>query len=372
MGSRVIPSCRVSLDRGPYGPPWPILALLVLLTTACSVTEPVSARRTAESRRLTTPVPGAEDLALDSRAPYLYLSCLDRRNPGERGAVYVLDLLQPDQPVDLTMTLDGPFHPHGIGWWADPGASVGWLFVINHRGPEDEAIEVFRSDRPGQLVHHLTLDDPSLALNSPNDIAPVSSTSFYVTNLFGSSSSTGRLLEQFGLIDRGYVGFCADIYEPGCERVLEDLGMPNGIHAGADTDRLYVSTSGTCELIVCRRGTAGSLEPLDVHHLPGLGDNISEDEAGDLWIGLSQDRWDFGLNLVFGGESGSRIVRVPLDDRGDVRTRAGEPIVRDILVDDGARLSASSSAVRWRDQLFVGTVFDHAVRYRLTRPEDAP
>lgn len=204
-------------------------------------------------------MPGAEDITIDQAAGVAYVSSTDRRAvsegrrpvaaDGHLGHLFRLDLTQARPvPQDITPPAlrSHDFQPHGISLLPLPEGGAR-LFVINHRrsldaaAPVQHAIEVLESpSRPGapwRVLRTITGD----ALTSPNDIAAVGGDAFYVTNLEGAGSGTGRVLRALAGVNQGNVlYFDGSVFHP----PVMALPWANGIAADRSAQLLHIANSG--------------------------------------------------------------------------------------------------------------------------------
>jgi arylesterase / paraoxonase len=313
--------------------------------------------RVLATRPLPLPQAGAEDVAIDRETGLAYVSCYDRRRKPERGAIYVVDLNDPERPaVDATAGFDKLHHPHGIGLHAGPNGRR--LFVVHHMPGKQEAIEIFDVDGE-RLNHRTTVPDPSGLMHSPNDIFPVGEEAFYVTNLLGSRSLFGNMWEATTRRSWSYV-----LYYDGesFRKVADGLTMANGVAASPDGRFLYVATTLRGAVHVYRRSPDGSLTPAAVVPAGSGLDNIELDAQGNLWIGAHPNLAAFMRYAVLRiGRAPSQVLRFRCEDG-----LPAEP--EEVFRDSGHRLPASSVAAVFGETMLVGSVFDGVLHCTLDRP----
>ena len=300
--------------------------------------------------RPVTGVVGAEDITIHPRTGIAYISVCDRRavssgKPGN-GGIFAYDLnTNGAQTINLTPDVDADFQPHGISLYAGKEGRDA-LFVVNHQGKKN-TIEIFLL-QDGQLVHQNTVADPALV--SPNDLVAVGPEQFYVTNDHRHPGGLKRLVEEYGRQSWSNV-----LFYTGAEfvEVADGLGYANGINVSPDGKRLYVSTTVERALHVYDRNpTTHAIalkETIDLN--TGL-DNIELDTAGHLYIAAHPKLLTFVKHSKDAGIlSPSQILR--LDAQSDSGYREKE-----IYLDTGMEISASSVAAVRGKRMLIGSVFD--------------
>ncbi|MBI9087393.1 MAG: strictosidine synthase family protein [Desulfobacterales bacterium] len=302
---------------------------------------------------------GAEDITVDPSTGTAFISCNDRRAAmrGEKkqGAIYAYDLKAANPaPVSITESVRFRFHPHGISFFAAPNGKK-MLFVVNmghdahfHDSSQNGTIEIFEYSG-SRLIHRQTIADSKL--HSPNDILGVGEKQFYVTNDHGATSRLGKMAEDYLQLSWAHVLY----YDgSGFSKAAEDLSYANGIATSPDGSAVYVTSTVKGYLrIFSRDPSTGVLSRQeDIQLGTGL-DNIEVDETGSLWIGCHPKL------LTFVKHSKDPAVRSPSQV---LRVRIGENKVHEIeeiYLNDGVALSGSSVAMRYRNRLLIGSVYEH-------------
>ena len=295
---------------------------------------------------------GAEDITIHPQTGVAYISSDDRRaalaGHPVQGAIWAYDLKSANpKPVNLTPDLGFPFHPHGIGLWAE-GAG-GELMAVNHRGgggfnAVEDTIEVF-AVRPGGLTHVRTIKGDLLL--SANDVVPVGGGRFYASIDHGNASGLMRAVEDYARLPLAHVVYYDTVR---FRRYADGIRYANGINVSRDGGVIYVAGTTDRAIHVYHRTdnngmliSRGSIET-------GTGvDNIEIDADGVLWVGAHPKLLTFvGHSKDAGKLSPSQVLRI------DPAT--GE--VEEIFLSDGADLSGSSVAARFGKRLLIGAVFD--------------
>lgn len=301
---------------------------------------------------------GPEDAELDAATDTLFVSAVDRRDPGAGGDLWSWPLADPDAELER-VERDGParFRPHGLSLLRTDTGLFAW--VVNHPG-DRHTVEGFalEAGEDGWRARHLiTVSGEGLV--SPNDVAAVDSTRFYVSNDHGTPGGLARTMEDLLGLDLANV-----LYFDG-ERfteVVDGLSYANGVALARGGSELVVAE-------VFRRGvTFHDREPVsgraEAHLLVDLDsgvDNITVAGDGSIWVAGHPRLLDFAAHAGDATKrSATEVIRIRRTEGGAVAER--------VLMDDGALLSGGSVAVPWRDEVIVGGVFEP----RLLRCDLAP
>jgi len=300
-----------------------------------------------------TPITGAvgpEDITIHPETGVAYISASDRRaviqGKPARGAIYAYDLnsLTPEL-IRLTVNAGDDFDPHGISLYADPGGQDS-LFVINH-ADNRHRIEIYDL-RDGQLIHRKTIAGSMLI--SPNDILAVGPDQFYVSNDHRYTTGLMQVLENYLQLKLSNV-----VYYDGSRflEVASGIGYANGINVSADGKILYLSAVTEGALHIYNRDIAsGKLvhrEKLDL----GTGvDNIEIDAGGGLWIGAHPHLLTFTQHAQDPAKlSPSQILHL--------KPKAGGGYdIKEVYLNLGEEISASSVGAVYKNRMLVGAVFD--------------
>jgi arylesterase/paraoxonase len=301
------------------------------------------------------PIPGPEDIAVDSASGWAFVSVDDRRAalaaPGTtRGAILAFQPLA-DTPTlrDVTPPALADFHPHGISLWRSPDGRL-LLFAVSHRQTDgSHAVERFQW-RNDSLVHLESIVDPG-RMTSPNDVAAVGERSFYVTNdHYHPLPGPARTLEDYLQRAISYVNFYNGTR---FRTVAEGIAYANGVNLSPDGGTLYVAaTTGRKVITYARDRKTGSLAWTDETDLATGVDNIEVDSRGDLWIGCHPQLLRFVAHAKDPAEkSPSQILRLSPLPQGGFQTT-------EVFLNDGLDYSGSTVAVPFRGLLLTGSVFE--------------
>lgn len=298
----------------------------------------------------------AEDIQLDRERGLAYLSVIDRKTlaaqsrlPPEqrtdvRGTILRVNLnLLPLRAEPALDSKPAHFRPHGLSLYVDD-AGKRYLFALNHptnRGSEPEMLEIFEEASPGHFRHVQTYSDPAFV--SPNDVVAVGPRQAYVAN-DKAPNPFRNLLQQLGIGASPLV-----FVDNGDTRVVvDDIASGGGIAANADGTQIYVAETAAQRVRVFER------DPLDdslteLYRIPvdTSPDNIDVAEDGTLWIGAHANTLKLAMHFIADKPAPSQIRRAQL---------GGVPVVDDIFLDDGRKISASSVGVKYDNLLLIGSI----------------
>ena len=298
-----------------------------------------------------TTMPGAEDMDIDYRKGLLFISSTDRwrqlQGQGVEGGIYLLQLDSGKSPLKIPTTYSGKLNPHGVSFLTYEAAD--YLFVVNHN-IQGNFVELFQF-KNDTLFHLRSYSDESMCC--PNDVVGVSPTQFYVTNDHGTKKGAIRKVEDYLRIPLSYL-----LYFNGTSftKVYEGLTYGNGVNVSNDGSKLYLTHTTGRELLTFSRDVqTGELKLLDKLNLKSGLDNISVDEADNLWIASHPKMLKFvGHAKDSSKESPSQVFRLTPKSNNSYQ-------VDEVFLDEGALISASSVAVHYKSQLLIGGVFESKV-----------
>jgi arylesterase/paraoxonase len=288
-------------------------------------------------------IAGPEDIAIDEARDRAFISSLDRRADGARGAIHVFDL---DDPLadagwrDRTGGVPKNFRPLGLDYYED--GETRRLFVVNESGP---SVEVFDAADNGDLVHLETFSERRLT--SPNSVAAVGPRAFYVTNDVRAGRD-GPLSSLYFLLNIG-AGEVFFIDGAAWVVVAEGLRFANGAALSRDGALLYVAeTAGQTLKVFARNPATGALSLAHTIPLAAAPDNLSVDAAGAVWIGaLPKPLAVPRLRNDATAKAPSEVLKVDAD--GATTT---------VYRNDGAELSAATVAAPAGNKLLIGALYE--------------
>ncbi len=289
--------------------------------------------------------PGPEDFVLDLRhgAPRLLISSHDRRNPESSGGIYYFDINT--EKSGVLARIGEPdkiaaFKPHGMDIRSD--GRITMLYVIIHDPyAHDERLEnavIIYEVRKNDLRFVKLLEDAD-HLWSPNDLSVLPSGDIYVTNDMHGSLD---MLTHSKSSEIVYFDHLTEIWK----KVADDISFANGILA--EEDRVYATATFDDEVVVFPRTEDGGLgTPEQVVRVKGA-DNLMRYKKSILttahyddmaFLSHSKNPENYSPSIVF-------MIRPEMYTKDTV------------FVDTGEMISAASTAMVYRDKLYISQVFD--------------
>lgn len=226
-------------------------------------------------------VTGPEDIAIDEKSGLAFISATDRRAlkrgaPARQDGLYVLGLKAGSGVLTKLAGSPANFHPHGISLFRTADGLT--LMAINHRLDGTSSVEMFTVKFAGaavSLTHLGSIESDQLV--SPNAIAAVDNSRFYVTNDHTSVTALGRTLDDDLVLPRANVLF----FNGYTFRVVASgLNFPSGAVISPDRKYLYVGESYNRRLTTYAIGElSGSLDVANTLAIPSNLDNLRMDSA---------------------------------------------------------------------------------------------
>lgn len=232
------------------------------------------------------------------------------------------------------------FKPHGMDIRRDGRRTLLYVIIHDpyaHQERLENAIIIYEV-RQNDLRFVEMLEGAGL-LWSPNDLSVLPSGNFYVTNdLHGSMDLYTRSKSS------EVVYYDHDIRQ--WKVVADDIAFANGILA--ESDRVYVTAMFDDQILVFPREANGDLGTSEqVVHIKGA-DNLTK--YGDYM--LTTAHYD---DMAFLNHKDSPDNYAP---SVVFRIRPEIYAMDTIFVDDGQMISAASTAMIYRDKLYISQVFD--------------
>jgi len=296
-----------------------------------------------------TNMPGTEDLAYDKVHNLLFISSANRwattlQHENPLDGIYALNMDSLNQvPKKILTTYSGDFHPHGISVLQQEGNT--YLFVVNHN-KTGSYIEKFKFEN--ETLKYLKSYNSEL-LFSPNDVAALTDSTFYVTNDHGSKTKFGITLEAYLQLPRSYV-----VYFDGhrYKKVIKNLKYANGVILSQDKSRLFIATSTGQKILIYTVKPKGDLILKHFLNTHIGNDNITVEAAtGDLWVGAHPKL------LKFTGHAKDSTKISPSEVLNIHREKNGIYTQTVYYLNDGHEISGSSVAYKFGNSIFVGDVF---------------
>jgi arylesterase/paraoxonase len=283
----------------------------------------------------------AEDMQIDRERGIAYLSLIDRmalaRKEPVQGWIGRLDLRAGTRTIEPAL-IDPPqhFRPHGLSLHIDTNGQRS-MVVINHpleRGIEAEHVELFVEEQPGRFRHVRTFTDE--LITRPNDLVAVGPGQYYIAN--DSPPNSGELTKLI------YVD------NDNARAVADDINSGGGINVSQDGNTLYVAeTQGEAIRVLRRNPSDGSVETINSIALGTAPDNIDVAADGSLWVGAHSNLFALIMHFIAGTDAPSQILRVELNN-------ATEPTIKEIYMNRGDEISASSIGLTYGKQLLIGSI----------------
>lgn len=299
-----------------------------------------------------TNMAGTEDIAYDSKQNFLYISSSNRwsamlKHQKPLDGIYALNLNDSLNtiPKKMLTTYSGEFHPHGISIIQQDSST--YIFVVNHND-KGSFVEKFIL-KNGTLMHLKSYKNDLMF--SPNDIAAITDSTFYVTNDHGNQPGLKQTLENYLQLPKSYVlYFNGQIYK----KVIEGLKYANGINISADKNEVYVATSTGQKFYIYKRESSGTLtlqHYINTH--TGI-DNITiEAKNGNIWVAGHPKLLQFTNHAKDSTKiSPSEVIKIYKMPNGIYKQDQ-------IYLNDGSEISGTSVAYKFNNYVFVGDVFQH-------------
>ena len=321
-----------------------LLLLTALLFSACASIPP----NTHEQFQRIATGAGPEDMLLDTiscNQARLLVSCNDHRlrAAAPAGDIYAIDL-EGDSLVSRKLLRTGEpdgfhFHPHGFDLVRQNGKA--YLFIVSHDEKQFKH-SVYKYELSETKMTYLATYEHPL-MNSPNSVVASKKGGFYV------SIDQGKRGDNFVSITgakTGSIVFCDE--NGGWAPVATKLAYPNGLYISPKGRYLYASTTGQHQIFKFTIKPDGNLINREkVTKLIG-GDNLRLGNNRELLVpahlntsklvGHFKDSTKLSPSVVYG-----------------LHTENGEKEV--LYSNDGKQISAASTAVSYKGNLYVSQVF---------------
>ncbi len=294
----------------------------------------------------------SEDIKIDRVRGLAYLSFLDRdavaRGEPVTGTVSLLDLNLANPAPRAAMAWDPRgFRPHGLSLLQRAG-EPDRLFAISHRPDGTHAVEIAERDASGAFAPRDTVLDAAFV--HPNALVAVGPRQFYLVN---DSATTDARDQSSEVLLRKGAGSLVWFDGTRSQVVERGLKFPAGMALSPDGTRLYVGELMAGQMRIYRRdATSGALQLERALALDSAPDNLDVDADGVVWIAAHPKLLAFFAHVKDAGKrSPTQVLR--FDPRNQQLTQ--------VYGDDGAQLSAGTTAAHWHNEFLVGALLDPKV-----------
>jgi arylesterase / paraoxonase len=299
---------------------------------------------------------GSEDLTIDTKSGYVYVSATDRRNPEKSGDIFgfTLDQKAPKfHPFEVNKIYP-EFRPHGISLLKKYGKT--FLFAISHDSNENY---VYRLEVEGDSLINVKRFSNELFI-SPNDLVAIDTATFYVTNDHGIPNGIERTVKDYLLDKNGYVV----LYKNGqANKVSQDMAYANGINISNDGKYLFVAATTEKTLFVFENTPNGKPLKLKDKWNTGTGlDNIEIDKYGNLIIAAHPQMLKFLQHSSNPKKrSPSQLLKIVYLPDSDYKF-----LQEDLYQNDGNSISGSSVGTYYeysngKNEMLIGSVFESKI-----------
>lgn len=298
-------------------------------------------------------ITSAEDIAIQQEKGLAFISSfrgmsfIAKQRKYDEG-IYLCDINNNFSITNLTKNMKKDFHPHGISLYTNKNNKI-FLFVINHRTDKD-VVEIFEYFNK-KLILKSTIFDPML--KNLNDILAIDENSFYATVDHRSTNKFCQLISSYLLLKTGSV----ILYKNNeVSQVAKNISFANGINESLDKKTIFVASTLYGEIKIYNRDITSDKLAFSYNIPLGTSpDNIDIDQSGDLIIGSHPKILQFSRYAKKKTKySPSQILQVSINSKGNYK-------IRTLFIDNGSLVSASSVGVKYKNLLFIGTVYDNKV-----------
>jgi arylesterase/paraoxonase len=207
-------------------------------------------------------------------------------DPNPKGSLYIYDYVSRSglRPIVLEgYSQPYDFHPLGINFYRENDGPTR-LFVVNHQrnGSTIDIFDLSYADAKATLISSISDGDHNIF--SPNAIAPISYTSFYVTNDHRFIPRLNKLLNPIETIGRFRWSWVTlvdfSLASPTFKTVAKNIAFANGIVlTPTGREVIVASTTGMSLLIFDRDAQTNTLTLNKSVPVPFFPDNVSFDDS---------------------------------------------------------------------------------------------
>lgn len=296
---------------------------------------------------------GPEDMVLDTAFTYprLLVSCADRRSEEHYGEICEVNLNDyAFRTLPRVGTPDGiQFNPHGIDMqWHD---GKPYLYVISHEKRDkklkhDRHFLVKYLIEKDRLVYQDCYENKDTTI-SPNDLAVAPSGEIYFSN---DASKHGSRIQPLLRLKRSSIGY----YNPSTKKwkLFDEKGMAyaNGVAIKGDT--LYLSTVRSNRIYQYKIDDDGNLDVekrTELCKIKGM-DNLMFNGDNKLITTSHPCMFKFVGHAINSHKLSPSVVYEIELQKNDTK--------KVLFSDDGSRISTASTALIYKNKLYVAQVFE--------------
>lgn len=322
-----------------------VLSLIILLITSCTKSPKYLPLQQAQKIEVGA---GPEDFVLDTftipTKARLLVSCSERRTPYKNHEIYGYNLK--DKLVKILPRLNEPkdlyFRPHGIDIQYDSSQKSSFLYVISHNDALKQHSVIIYKIQEHNLVFQKELQSPLLV--SPNDLGVGTKIgTFYVVN--DSKKRTNLWEKLWAKRTSNILYFDGNLFKEVASKIAY------GNSAFVHQNQLYVSATQRKELLNYTILNTGELTtPKNILKVNGL-DNLMYDAHSNTLLVTAHTK-----PIAFLKHLKNKTKKSPSKIYGiDLTTQKAHLL----LEEDGSSMSAISTALIYKDQLYLGQVFEN-------------
>lgn len=299
---------------------------------------------------------GPEDIVVDEQSGLVVISALDRRAKARTGklaktdGLYAFSLNDPTPHLRKLGGTPSDFHPHGLSLYRAPNGER-TLFAINHRSDGTHSVDSFTVKGEGAAATLVAVGSIQGGLMvSPNAVAAIDSSRFYVTNDHTATSQLGRQLDDWLVLPRAdTLYFDGNIFRPVAGRMV----FPSGAVVSPDGRFLYVGEAYNRRVTgFSRNPISGELTAVGELALPFNVDNLRMGNDGVLWVAGRPKAFAMATYRTDPSKPAPSVVyKVFLND--------GVPVSgTQVYANMGGEIGGSSVAAFAGHRLLIGSAFD--------------
>ena len=279
-----------------------------------------------------------------------------------KGAIYLYNATAKtawELKLDSKTLTGRNFNPHGLSVLVTQHSIT--VFVVNHRRKAD-SVEVFRlkdGEKDKVLTHVRTVKSP--LFYNLHDVLAVSKDKFYATRFHYFREERLQNFELYFSLRLGSILFFDG---KNASSVRDYVATPSGLALDKSKKYIYVSSLTEEKILVMKKEDDDSLTLHSQIPLYTSPQHISVDPfTADLYVACHPVKSRMFRHTAF-----PKTIYSP----SQVLKMHGRPgknwTITGVYTNDGATLSASSSVLKFRDKLMIGSLHDKMLSCELEAP----